>query len=67
VTTPPGYEGIQVELPHDAQGYFVWAKIDNQDFAFRLARFWEGSNPMSMVISPTLIDAIAQTQVLAKR
>lgn len=67
IATPPGYAGIQVRLPHDAQGYFVWAKIDNNDFAFRLARFWEADNPMSMLICPTLIDAIARTRVLASQ
>lgn len=67
VTTPPGYQGLQVNLPNDAHAYFVWAKIDDEDFAFRLARFWEGSNPISSLISPTLGDAIAQIRVLASQ
>jgi hypothetical protein len=28
VSTPPGFEGIQVGLPEDSQAFFVWNKID---------------------------------------
>lgn len=66
VSTPPGYAGLEVSLPNNSQGYFVWAKIDNEDFAFRLARFWTNDNPLSMLISPTLPDALKQTRVFAK-
>ena len=64
VSTPPGYAGIQVELPHDTQAFFVWSKIDNVDFHFRLARFWTKDNPFSMWVCPDLTGAIAKTQVL---
>jgi len=49
VSTPPGYAGIQVDLPNDSQAFFVWTKIDQTDFHFRLARFWADENPFSMV------------------
>ncbi len=67
VTTPPGYAGLQVNLPNDSQAFFVWQKIDNEDFAFRIARFWSSDNPMSMMVCPTLIDALARTQVFINR
>ncbi len=65
VTTPPGYAGIQVNLPNDAQAFFVWTKIDQDDFHFRLARFWANENPFSMWVSPNLIEALARTRVMA--
>jgi len=67
VATPPGYAGLQVDLPNNSQAYFVWSKIDNQDFHFRLARFWENDNPFSMVVCPSLPEAIAQTLVFVKQ
>jgi len=65
VATPVGFAGIQVDLPNYAHAYFVWAKIDRGDYAFRLARFWANENPLSMYVSPNLIDALARTRVLS--
>jgi hypothetical protein len=67
VETPPGFSGIQVNLPHETQAYFVWAKIDKDDFAFRLARFWNAESPFSMMIIPNLIDALARIRELARQ
>jgi len=67
VSTPPGYAGLQVNLPNNSQAYFVWAKIDNIDFHFRLARFWQNDNPFSMWVCPDLIGAIAKTRVLTNQ
>ena len=67
VSTPPGFEGIQVELPEDSQAFFVWSKIDDNDYHFRIARFWESENPFSMWVCPTLIDALAKTRVLTNQ
>ena len=64
VTTPPGYAGITVLLPNDSQAFFIWSKMDEGDFHFRLARFWESDNPFSMWACPDLIQAIAKTRVL---
>jgi len=67
VTTPPGYAGIQVELPNDSQAFFVWTKIDASDYHFRLARFWANENPFSMWVSPNLIEALTKTRVMANQ
>ena len=67
VSTPPGFEGIQVGLPEDSQAFFVWNKIDGNDYHFRIARFWESENPFSMWVCPTLIDALAKTRVLTNQ
>lgn len=67
VETPPGFSGIQVNLPHETQVYFVWAKIDKTDYAFRLARFWNSDNPFSMMIIPNLIDALYQIRSMARQ
>jgi hypothetical protein len=67
VSTPPGFEGIQVELPEDSQAFFVWSKIDDNDYHFRIARFWESENPFSMWVCPTLIDALVKTRVLTNQ
>lgn len=64
VTTPPGYAGLSVPLPNDGQAFFIWSKMDEGDYLFKLARFWETENPFSMIISSNLPDAIAQTKVL---
>ncbi|ANH49203.1 hypothetical protein uvFWCGRAMDCOMC203_027 [Freshwater phage uvFW-CGR-AMD-COM-C203] len=64
VTTPPGYAGIQIDLPNDSQAFFVWSKMDDDDFHFRTARFWANDNPFSMWICPNLPEALAQTRVL---
>jgi len=67
VSTPPGYAGIQVNLPHDSQAFFVWTKIDSTDYHFRLARFWENENPFSMWVSPDLIQALVKTRVMTNQ
>ena len=67
VETPPGFSGIQVNLPNEAQAFFIWAKIDKDDFAFRLARFWANENPFSMLVIPNLIDALARTREMARQ
>jgi hypothetical protein len=67
VSTPPGYAGIQVNLPNNSQAFFVWTKIDQTDFHFRLARFWADENPFSMWVSPNLIEALTKTRVLANQ
>jgi hypothetical protein len=67
VSTPPGYAGIQVNLPNDNQAFFVWTKIDQTDYHFRLARFWANENPFSMWVSPNLIEALAKTRVMANQ
>jgi hypothetical protein len=66
VTTPPGYAGLQIELPNDVYSFFVWKKLDDKDFAFRVARFWEKENPFSMMNCTNLIEALSHTQVLIK-
>jgi len=67
VETPPGFAGIQVILPNETQAFFIWAKIDKNDFAFRLARFWANENPLSMLVIPNLIDALARTREMARQ
>lgn len=67
VTTPPGFAGIQVDLPHDSQAFFIWNKIDVNDYHFRVARFWANDNPFSMWASPNLIDAIAKAKVFVNQ
>jgi hypothetical protein len=64
VTTPPGFVGLSVELPHDSQAFFIWTKMDEGDFHFRIARFWAKDNPFAMFACPDLVTAIAKTKVL---
>jgi hypothetical protein len=64
VSTPPGYAGLSVALPNDSQAFFIWSKMDGDDYHFRIARFWANDNPFSMFICPDLISAIAKTKVL---
>lgn len=64
VTTPPGYAGLSINLPHDSQAFFIWTKMDEDDYHFRIAKFWAKDNPFAMFICPDLISAIAKTKVL---
>jgi hypothetical protein len=64
VSTPPGFAGIQVILPNDSQAFFVWSKMDDNDFHFRVARFWANENPFAMSVATTLPDALHKTRVL---
>lgn len=64
ISTPPGYAGLVVDLPNDFQAYFIWAKMDDNDFSFRLARFYESDNRKSLWIMDDLISAVAKMRVL---
>jgi hypothetical protein len=64
VSTPPGYAGLSVTLPNDSQAFFIWTKMDEDDYHFRIARFWSNDNPFAMFICPDLTSAIAKTKVL---
>jgi len=66
VETPPGFDGIAVNLPNDAQAFFIWARIDKYDYAFRLARFWTNDNPFSMLVIPNLSDALVAIREMAR-
>jgi hypothetical protein len=64
VTTPPGYAGLSINLPNDSQAFFIWTKMDEDDYHFRIARFWAKDNPFAMFVCPDLTSAIAKTKVL---
>ena len=64
ISTPPGYAGLVVDLPNDFQAYFVWSKMDDNDFSFRVARFYENESRKSIWVMDNLISAIAQMRVL---
>lgn len=64
VTTPPGYAGLSIDLPNDSQAFFIWSKMNEDDYHFRVARFWAKDNPFAMFICPDLTSAIAKTKVL---
>lgn len=66
VETPRGFAGIQVFLPNDAQAFFVWTQIDKYDYAFKFARFWTQDNPFSMLVVPSLSDALATIREMAR-
>jgi len=67
VTTTPGFAGLSVSLPNESQAFFIWSKMDDNDFHFRVARFWQNENPFSMWTCPDLIEAIVKTRVLANQ
>ena len=64
VTTPPGFAGLSINLPNDSQAFFIWSKMDEDDYHFRIARFWAKDNPFAMFVCPDLTSAIAKTKVL---
>ena len=64
VTTTPGFAALAVQLPHDSQAYFVWTKMDEGDYHFRVARFWQNDQPFSMVAYEDLIAAMVNLRIL---
>jgi hypothetical protein len=64
--TPHGYEGLVVELPENSTAFFIWSKMNEGDFHFRLARFWENESPNSLEICPNLPQAIGKVREIVK-
>lgn len=65
VTTQPGYAGVEVDLPNDTHAFFVWSKMDSNDFAFRIASFWESENVFPSFSTSNLPEAFAKTRILS--
>jgi hypothetical protein len=64
--SPPGYVAIDLHFPNESQALFVWSKMDQGDFHFRLARFWEKENPFSLIVCSDLIIALTRVKELVK-
>jgi hypothetical protein len=64
VATAPRFAGIVAKLPNDSQVFFVWSEMDEGDFHFRVARFWQSENPFSMMAFDDLISAITNLRIL---
>jgi hypothetical protein len=64
VATEPRFAGIVAKLPNDSQVFFVWSEMDEGDFHFRVARFWQSENPFSMMAFDDLISAITNLRIL---
>lgn len=65
VTTQPGYVGVEVDLPNDTHAFFIWSKMDANDFAFRVASFWENENVFPSFSISNLPEAFAKTRILS--
>ena len=64
VTTAPKFAGIVAKLPNDSQVFFVWSEMGEDDFHFRVARFWQSENPFSMMVCEDLISALVNLRIL---
>lgn len=64
VSTAPRFAGIVAKLPNDSQVFFVWSEMDEGDFHFRVARFWQSENPFSMMAFDDLISALTNLRIL---
>ena len=64
VSTAPRFAGIVAKLPNDSQVFFVWSEMDEGDFHFRVARFWQSENPFSMMAFDDLISALVNLRIL---
>lgn len=67
IPTPPGYAGLFVDLPNDFQAYLVWSKMDDNDFSFRIARFYESDSLKSLWVMDNLIEAVAHMRIIANQ
>lgn len=64
VSTAPKFAGIVAKLPNDAQVFFVWSEMGQDDYHFRVARFWQNDNPFSMMAFSDLIKALVNLRIL---
>ena len=64
VATAPRFAGIVAKLPTDSQVFFVWSEMDEGDFHFRVARFWQSENPFSMMAFEGLVSALVSLRLL---
>jgi hypothetical protein len=64
VATAPRFAGLVAKLPNDSQVFFVWSEMDEGDFHFRVARFWQSDNPFSMMAFEDLISALVNLRIL---
>jgi hypothetical protein len=64
VSTAPRFAGIVAKLPNDSQVFFVWSEMDEGDYHFRVARFWQSENPFSMMAFEDLISALVNLRIL---
>ena len=64
VATAPRFAGLVAKLPNDSQVFFVWSEMDEGDFHFRVARFWQSENPFSMMAFEDLITALTNLRIL---
>jgi len=64
VSTAPRFAGIVAKLPNDSQVFFVWSEMDEGDYHFRVARFWQSDNPFSMMAFEDLIAALVNLRIL---
>jgi hypothetical protein len=64
VATPPRFAGLVAKLPNDSQVFFVWSEMDENDFHFRVARFWQSENPFSMMVFEDIISALVNLRIL---
>ena len=63
VATAPRFAGLVAKLPNDSQVFFVWSEMDEGDFHFRVARFWQSENPFSMMAFEDLITALTNLRI----
>lgn len=64
VSTAPRFAGIVAKLPNDSQVFFVWSEMDEGDYHFRVARFWQSENPFSMMAFEDLVAALVNLRIL---
>jgi hypothetical protein len=64
VATTPRFAGLVAKLPNDSQVFFVWSEMNEGDFHFRVARFWQSDNPFSMMAFEDLISALVNLRIL---
>lgn len=64
VSTAPRFAGIVAKLPNDSQVFFVWSEMDEGDYHFRVARFWQSDNPFSMMAFEDLTKALVNLRIL---
>lgn len=64
VTTAPRFTGIVAKLPNDTQAFFVWSDMEEDDYHFRIARFWHSESPFSLGSYTDLPLALQNLRVL---
>ena len=64
VKTQPGFSGFLAKSENGVSGYFVWSHNSDDDYQFRIARFWLDNEDEKGFADHDLITAVSRAKNL---